>query len=455
MTMTLAESHWGADSDDAEVDWPLLIGRIRSRTVIPILGPHLYPASSAPGAPSFDRAIAQQLATEHDLGIVPTGRTVRDVALRVVREAGISGGVVHKRVRELINEVKHEPEPLKQLAEITDFQLFVTTGYDQLLQNALTTARPSTAVESLRHSLRPPRHDLPAVEVAKPTVFHLLGTSPDECAVTDAAILERLHNWIAEEGPPNLLRALRAGDLLFLGCGFSGWLARFFIRIMNGEPFERSDRPPRHLVVDELVTNDKGLRVFLSHHNVPVFTDTDAAAFVATLHSQWLNAKRASERPGRPPPQQVPAGTEAVFLSYCRLDQDAVRQVKDALEAKGLRVFFDEDSIEPGDDVKHVIRGNLQNSLLFIPFISRNTEASERRFFWYEWDVAVEIARHEAPRSKFIVPVALDPVDRKSASVPEKFRDLDWEELHGGIPTDGFVDTIVKLYRERQRRRLS
>ena len=75
-------------------------------------------------------------------------------------------------------------------------------------------------------------------------MFHLLGSASGQLALTDAELLEHLHCWIEDYHPRRLFTALKEHDLLFLGCGFSDWLARFFIRIMSGKRFERSDLQP-------------------------------------------------------------------------------------------------------------------------------------------------------------------------------------------------------------------
>lgn len=444
--MTLAEPDWDRESGDAEVDWPLLIGKIQSGKVIPIVGPYLYTAGTT--APSFDQAIASQIAREFKINGASQDCTLREVVLQALRGRGNQPWKVHKRIRELIDGVDHEPEPLEQLARISDFRLFVTTGYDRLLQLALQRARSETPANLLSYSLSGKREDLSIARAAAPTVYHLFGTTADGCW-TEAEILEHLHFLIANLQPRLLLKELNNSDLLFLGCGFSDWLARFFIRIMNGRPFEPSDRPPRHFVVDRHVSKDPGLRLFLSHHNFAVIEHANAAQFVATLYREWLAARPDPAEQDRP--AMVPEGRDVVFLSYCRLDRDIVQPIAEALQRARLPVFFDENDIAPGSKWRSVIRRNLESTRLFVPFISHNTETAERRFFWSEWRDAADMAREYSDRSTFIVPVAIDPIEPHDANVPNEFREPQWYELHDRTRTGDFVEVIVRLYRNAQR----
>lgn len=448
--MTVAEPEHGAG--EADIDWRGMIRSIRRGKVIPILGPELYTASSVAGAPSFDRAIADQLAAELGLTDVPHGSSLREVALRALRLPGGQPGTVHRRIRALIDAVEHVPVPLIQLAEISGLSLYVTTGHDRLLQRALDAVRPRAAI-TCSYALDGNHEDLPDRPTGEaPIVYHLLGNTTEDCAITEADILEHLHNLMSDERPERLFDALRDHDLLFLGCGFPDWLARFFIRIMNGAPFAPSDRRPRQAIADEWVSRDERLVLFLRHYNLAVHRIT-AAQYVAALHREWTAASPAPTAGNQVTPRLVADDAPAVFLSFASEDRDVVRAIANRLRASGINAFFDEQDIEPADEWDRVIRDNLAGSALFVPFISRHTEALHRRYFWSEWRLAVEVDRREPPGSKYILPVALDPIHPQTATVPDRFRDLQWHPLHERAPTEKFIKFIIDAYRDKQKRR--
>lgn len=451
--MPLAKEDGSMEAVDAEVDWRGLILKIRRGRVIPILGPDLYTAADAAGAPSFDRAIALQLATALELSDVAPGSTLREVALRALRTTRSPPQVVRARIRDLIDAIEQPPSALQQLAQISGFRLFLTTGYDRLLQRALDAVRPTPSA-TFSYSLHGNRDDLPDLRSTEaPIVYHLLGSTADECAVTEADILEHMHGLISEERPEHLFDALRGSDLLFLGCGFPDWLARFFIRIMNDAPFSQAEEWRRQVVVDERVSTDAGLVLFLRHYNLEVLHGIGAAEFVARLHREWTATNPVPANAAQPIPAMVSDDAGVVFLSYCSEDRDVVRVIARELTAKKVKIFFDEQDIEPADEWDRVIRDNLARSALFIPFISRTTEVQGRRYFWSEWRLATEVEQREPPGSKFILPVALDDLDPTSAQVPPRFRDLQWYKLRDGKPTNEFIELVVKQYREQLARR--
>ena len=115
------------------------------------------------------------------------------------------------------------PPALEQLATITDFPLFISLGFDNLLERAIDSVRfggvPTT--RSLAFAPDTPMVDIPKKLDARspPHVFHLLGLAGAtlEFAVTEEDHLELVYALQDKtERPPNLFDALRDKDLLFL-----------------------------------------------------------------------------------------------------------------------------------------------------------------------------------------------------------------------------------------------
>ncbi|CAH0340813.1 TIR domain-containing anti-phage reverse transcriptase [Rhizobium sp. CECT 9324] len=59
-----------------------------------------------------------------------------------------------------------------------------------------------------------------------------------------------------------------------------------------------------------------------------------------------------------------------IFLSHASEDKEKVRKLKDKLEGKDVRVFFDESSISWGDSIVEKINHGLLKSLYFVPVLS-------------------------------------------------------------------------------------
>ncbi|PYM70907.1 MAG: hypothetical protein DME10_18160, partial [Candidatus Rokuibacteriota bacterium] len=158
-----------------------LLAFIDERRVIPIVGPDLL-RIEVDGVPTtFDHYVAKQLAGRMS---VPAERLPADPSLNDVVSEYVSMGRgarqdLYPKIRNIVREASFPPpRPLVQLAEITDIDLFVTTTFDGLLENALNTARfggqpmTETIVYKPKGGADLPR---PKEALARTAIFHLFG----------------------------------------------------------------------------------------------------------------------------------------------------------------------------------------------------------------------------------------------------------------------------------------
>jgi TolB-like protein/tetratricopeptide (TPR) repeat protein len=135
----------------------------------------------------------------------------------------------------------------------------------------------------------------------------------------------------------------------------------------------------------------------------------------------------------------------AVFLSYASEDADIAQQIAAALGAAGIEVWFDRSELKGGDVWDHRIRQQIQDCVLFIPVISVHTQQRLEGYFRREWKLAADRTHDMADEKAFLVPVAIDATSERTASVPEKFRAVQWTRLGSdGVPT-AFVQRVSRL----------
>ena len=82
--------------------------------------------------------------------------------------------------------------------------------------------------------------------------------------------------------------------------------------------------------------------------------------------------------------------SSAVFLSHASQDAAAAQRICAALRAAGIEVWFDQSELRGGDAWDTAIRKQIRTCALFIPVISRNTNAREEGYFRLEWKLAVD-----------------------------------------------------------------
>lgn len=144
-------------------------------------------------------------------------------------------------------------------------------------------------------------------------------------------------------------------------------------------------------------------------------------------------------------PDQVPSPTGAVFLSYASEDAEAASRICESLRAIGITVWFDKDELRGGDVWDQQIRDRIHDCRLFIPVISANTERRDEGYFRREWGMAVERTRDMSEKRAFLLPVVIDDTHERVAAVPDKFRQVQWSRLSGGVTSQAFVHRIGAL----------
>ncbi len=284
--------------------WDDLLEYIEERRVIPIVGAELLTVSDGAGGEiPFQRLLAQKLAERFR---IPADDCTGDDALHQVvcryLQRGGRREEVYPRLRNLMKELAPPvPEPLRQLARIRHFNLFVTTTFDSLLAQALDEERHGGAANTTSLAYAPNHNqDLPADarRASTPTVFHLLGrlsASPDY-VITEEDTLEFFTSMQTESKRPNvLLDELKTSHLLLIGNTFPDWLTRFFIRIAKNGRLSLQ-REELEIVADRRTHQDQNLVLFLKNfsYRTQIFEQGNAADFVRAPASR------------NPPPQPLP-----------------------------------------------------------------------------------------------------------------------------------------------------
>ena len=137
--------------------------------------------------------------------------------------------------------------------------------------------------------------------------------------------------------------------------------------------------------------------------------------------------------------------SQAVFLSYASQDAEAAQRICDALRAGGVEVWFDQSELRGGDAWDRSIRQQIHDCRLFMAVISAHTEERDEGYFRREWKLAVDRTHDMAEKKAFLVPVVVDGTSERGASVPDKFRELQWTRLPGGETPPAFVERVKRL----------
>ena len=456
--MTVAAPHLENFDEDA---WDDLLNFIEERRVIPIIGPDLLRVQTDRGLRPLYEHLAERLAAKLSVDTAPLPKplTLNDVVCAYLGQRG-RREEAYTRLRSIMREVEFAPpEALRQLAEITDFDLFVTTTFDPLLETALNAVRyggqPGTEVVAYA----PNRvADLPSErnQFSRTVVYHLLGrlSASPTYVISDEDMLEFICALQSEHlTPEKLFHELEHNHLLLIGSDFSNWLARLFLRMAKRKRLS-DPRDVGEILADDHTMQDDRLVAFLQQVSVRTRVYGGAESFVADLHARWTRrrggapagaAASSATAPVRflPPAREMPEN--AIFISYAREDLPAVQKMKAAMDAAGLVTWFDLDRLESGDDYDRKIRANIARCGYFVPVVSATTQRRLEAYFRREWSYAVDRSRNIAEGAVFILPVCIDDTAEADALVPEKFKALHMTRAPGGDPPADFLRRLAEL----------
>jgi len=425
---------------DTEDFWSDLLPLIAERRVVPIVGSDLLTVSVNGVRVPFYQRVAERLLARYNVDAEATGTVLRPhhelndaicaLARLGKRESADSYIPVHEAIRTTVNECRSELEtPMRQLASIEDFRLFVTTTCDDVLAQALNDERygaePRTQqVEYAPDALPDDRvtdlGDIGAADTTQPArqgsaVLYLFGKAAalPVFATHDEDVLEFLYGIQAGLGrtPKRFFSEIRGANLLLIGCQFPDWLSRFLVRVAS--PRRLSDQPRRKDFIIDPLGEEPGFVVFLRTfaHNTRT-ASMSPASFVAELATRWHELHPPAAAMGGPAVPAVSAvrTRKRVFISYSRTDIEPVRTLYEEIKrvAGDDVAWFDKSEINPGDEWDARIMDGIEQCQLFLPVVSQSEEERTEGVFIKEWKRARARAEEIDGRA-FIVPVFVDP----------------------------------------------
>ena len=438
--------------------WEDLLDFIEERRVIPIVGPELLKVETEAGPRLLYDWMADKLAAKLNVDTtrLPDPYTLNDVVCWFLSARG-RREETYTRMRSILREANFAPPAaLSKLAQITDFDLFVTTTFDPLLENAINAERFQGAQSTEVIAYAPNRvADLSCEreQLQRPVVYHLLGrcSASPTYVISDEDTLEFVCALQSEHlTPEKMFHELEHNHLLLIGSNFSNWLARLFLRMAKRHRLS-DPRDVGEVLADDHSDSDVRLMAFLQQVSVRTRVHSGAEHFVNELHRRWTTRRKPGELialgagPHRflPPEREMP--DNAVFISYAREDLPAVQRLKAGLDAAGIRTWFDLERLEGGDDYDRKIQRNIARCSYFIPVISATTERRLEAYFRREWSYAIDRARNMAEGAIFILPVCIDDTAQGTARVPDKFRAVHFTGLPGGEVAAGFAHRLQEL----------
>jgi hypothetical protein len=434
--------------------WDELLTYVEAHSVIPVVGPEMVLVDHQGRREPYYRLLARELAARLKLDNPGEAATLNEVVGAYLARPGSRRQSVYRELGDIAGKLSVEiPEPLLQLAGISDLNLYVSFSTDNLLAQAINAARFSGRAETRELSFNPSEAgDLPDGSRDVPLVYSLFGRISvlPKYVVAEEDELE----WVTalqipEKRPERLFDELGRNSLLFLGCRFPDWLARFILRTAKNSKLS-TERGFSEYLVDADAKSDSPLVAFLtSFSRETQVLPLDPVDFVAELAQRWQqrqgnDAAAKAPEPG-PMPETMPPGS--LFISYASEDRPAALRLAAELQAAGLPVWLDRQQLDWGSDYTARIRLAIQQCALFVPVLSRTAEL-RTGFFRKEWSWASERNLDFTGSSlAFLCPLVIDDTPVVTSNeIPPSFKTVHIEQAPGGNLQAHQSDAIVKAF---------
>jgi len=446
-----------------EARWTDLLDLIEMGKVVPIVGRRLSMVQPDDGGPPvpLPHALADRMAAEVGLEALPSGWGLSKLYMTMAESNSYSIDAFHPKLKRVLGALKPQLDVLRQLAEITPFNLFLSTAIDGFLETAVREVRGAQGQTIVSHTFAPGHENpmRPLLGRGEVCVYNLLG-SRQTCpnwAVTTEGLVEFVIGMQGEKyRPDRLFDALKDRHLLAIGCQIPDWLGRFFLRSLRQGPIsvERAST----FMVDDAHDADQSFGDYLALFSKRSFVvPGDAVAFTEELARRWKEragtTQSAATAPAWAAPAAQPAGVPAqqpaagaVFLSYSHDDGDQAQLLYEFLRSQRIDVWKDDrdDAIGKGTNWDQVINRRIADCACFVPVISRDTASTSDSYFWREWNLALDRSRQMNGLARnFIFPVLCEP----GLPVPEQFEPWQWSVLSNDADRQALADG---LRREQQ-----
>jgi hypothetical protein len=364
-------------------------------------------------------------------GELPRVVSMNNIVLQI-QQLNTSENDINIAIREEIRNLTDDQimlEPLRKLVRINGFETIITVNIDNFLERAFA-AEGKRVNASLNFSIPSPAIDYSnRKDKALATIFNLMGNIEGfNFAITDEQCLEYIFMLQNGNSPlsKELFDTIHQKNILFAGSSFPDWFMRFFIRVISSERYKNSIKT-KYVACDNTL-NDPGLLSFLENlatRVIPIASGSHAfdvnicyKNVIEFIDDIYIHCNNSGE-----PKRNEIRYREIPFISYSRDDKAFAERLKNEFEKNGIRVFFDEDSLQTGDQYNQIIRKYIKDCDFFVALISENAIKDKARYVYEkEWRSAIVLNGYKD--QPYIRPYIIDKTLPTDERIPEEIRNL-------------------------------
>ena len=269
----------------------------------------------------------------------------------------------------------------------------------------------------------------------QPTLYYVFGRAEKgkDYTVVERDAMNVIRKWLGD-APKQFCEYISTKSLLALGTKFDDWLFRFFWYAMHRD-ITRLNEGQVAISLQKENEVESRLSNFLENEKIPNSSIKELADFIlSNVDQREIEFRKDNGQ------------YTDVFISYTSSSYDTVKHLFYSLQSEGIRVWFDQSDLNPGDAHKQKIINAINKCKVFIPVITTpikeilseqiNTDISlneDHPQFHYFRDVEWNVARARWVLQKLdsgldnkfkILPFCMEGLTMKDICIHESQKEL-------------------------------
>lgn len=443
-----------------ETDLNILIREIKftPEYFVPVIGPELMIYNIDGKWISIYSIIAKELAEELEISTAELTNqadySIEDILnIFYKREQDYTSPLPYYSIKKILNSREWTiPDPIKKLAEISDFRFFINATWLPFISEALIEIHNIENIEVVSNTMQEELTDFNNSQFDKKIrVYDLFGNAKNSIkfGLLDEDIMCMTHNLITN-CPSNFKDIIQEDKrkLCLWGCDFSNWLIRLIYYSIRGSKAIEYNNKSIYFVTKSC-SEDQTLYPFWHRLNTNLYTETDSFKIIDIFYEKWKEQNTSKVNYGIG--NSIPFPPNSIFISYDRRDQKIAEELYNNLKDRKIPAWFDKEKLEDGE-YKEKIRHHIKHCSVFVPIISMNSinnVKENKTMYELEWLLAKEEYNSRLKgisQTGYIIPVFIDGKDFNNPDLPKFISDMQSCQ----IKDDKFYSMVVENIKKFQ-----
>ncbi len=424
----------------ANFNWDVFFTLLKKKQIVPVIGSDLILIKTGKDISlKLTEHITNQLAKNLKLEF-------NNLSLSQFISKYQNSTMVKSLIKHIYNEINIEDidfNPLRKLAEITDFDTFLTLNFDGFFEDTLKNIRNQQNIHVVNMSLESDRNNtVKGIEDA--LVFNIFGSiRSKQFAKTESDFLEYTFSLRNDKYENKLLSEKTKGkSFLFIGNDLPNWIIPTFMRSITNESFENAESI-KFIAENEKDTVNNYFQ-FMNNYQIEYYRSqnnykSNSLSFIDELYEKWTqyNSKQSPN-----------FYNQSVFINAAPENFSEMTQLYDVLRKKGIEVFYNPMIDKNPYLFSKEVENQIKRSSIFISLISNESLNSEKEYAYHK-ELNVAKMRHswfhDSSEDSFIEVFAVGEEEIKSNAIPEFLKTFNLRKFNLDLVVQNVIQKLNTL----------